>query len=92
MSAHFSEKIKMRAKSISVLLIWRLLNGPQETSLGSLLVGGDKGKGLTRMSQGFRSVTYGVKPDSVLTAALEPRRSNRESIEVGTLGEATIAK
>ena len=28
MSAHFSEKIKMRAKSISALLIWRLLNGP----------------------------------------------------------------
>ena len=31
MSAHFYEKIKMWAKSISALLFWRLLNGPQAT-------------------------------------------------------------
>ena len=29
-----------------------------ETSVGSLHVGRDKGKGLTRMSQGFGGVTY----------------------------------
>ena len=46
---HDRESLKQLVKKDKVSL---------ETSAGSLHVGRDKGKGLTRMSQGFGSVTY----------------------------------